>query len=121
MFALADKLYADGDKAGAAEILAALTQDKHPELRAEARFRLAAVREAMGDLSGATAALRDLLAEQPEANRARLELARFLEAMGDSERLGSNSTERARSACRPRSRPTSGVTPAGSRNRAIAL
>ena len=84
MFAFADKLYADGDKAGAAEILEALTQDKHPELRAEARFRLAAVREAMGDLGGAAAALRDLLAEQPEANRARLELARILESMGDA-------------------------------------
>ena len=89
MFALADKLYADGDKAGAAEILEALTQDKHPELRAEARFRLAAVREALGDLPGAAAALRDLLAEQPEANRARLELARLLDLMGDSERARS--------------------------------
>jgi thioredoxin-like negative regulator of GroEL len=86
MFAFADKLFADGDKAGAAEILEALTQDKHPELRAEARFRLAVVRESMGDLAGAAAALRDLLAEQPEANRARLELARILERMGDSER-----------------------------------
>ena len=84
LFALADKLYADGDKAGAAEILQALTQDKHPELRAEARFRLAALREEMGDLDGAAAALRDLLAEQPEANRARLELARILEKMGDA-------------------------------------
>lgn len=86
MFAFADKLYTDGDKAGAAEILEALTQDKHPELRAEARFRLAVVRESIGDLDGAAAALRDLLAEQPEANRARLELARILERMGDSER-----------------------------------
>jgi hypothetical protein len=84
LFALADKLYAGGDKAGAAEILEALTQDKHPELRAEARFRLAALREELGDLAGAANALRDLLAEQPEANRARLELARILEKMGDS-------------------------------------
>jgi hypothetical protein len=83
MFALADKLYADGNKGGAAEILEALTQDKHPELRAEARFRLAAVREELGDLAGAAAALRELLAEQPEANRARLELARILEKMGE--------------------------------------
>ncbi len=84
LFALADKLFADGDKAGAAEILEALTQDKHPELRAEARFRLAAVRESLGDLAGAAAALRALLDEQPEANRARLELARILEQMGET-------------------------------------
>jgi tetratricopeptide (TPR) repeat protein len=84
MFALADKLYADGDRAGAAEILEALTQDKHAELRAEARFRLAVVRESMGDNAGAAAALRALLAEQPDANRARLELARILEAMGET-------------------------------------
>ena len=84
LFALADKLFADGDKAGAADILEALTQDRHIELRAEARFRLAAVRESMGDLAAAAAALRALLAEQPEANRARLELARILGAMGDA-------------------------------------
>lgn len=84
LFALADKLYADGDKAGAADILQALTQDKHSELRAEARFRLAVLREEMGDMEGAAAALRDLLAEQPEANRARLELARILEKMGEA-------------------------------------
>ena len=82
LFALADQLYEQGDKAGAADILRGLTQDKHPELRAEARFRLAAVLESMDDLNGATQALRDLLAEQPNANRARLELARILGRMG---------------------------------------
>lgn len=84
LFALADKLYAAGDVAGAAGILEALTHDKHPELRAEARFRLAAVREKLGDLPGAAQALRDLLAEQPTANRARLELARILAQTGDA-------------------------------------
>jgi tetratricopeptide (TPR) repeat protein len=75
-------MYGRGDKAGAAEILESLTRDKHPELRAEARFRLAAVLESMGDLKGAAGALRQLLAEQPNANRARLELARILGRMG---------------------------------------
>lgn len=84
LFALADQLYSQGDFVGAASILEALTQDKHPELRAEARFRLSAVREKMGDLKGAAQALRDLLAEQPGANRARLELARILSRMGDA-------------------------------------
>jgi thioredoxin-like negative regulator of GroEL len=83
LFALADQLYSSGDKAGAAQVLEALTHDKHPELRAEARFRLAAVRESTGDLKGAADALRALLAEQPNANRARLELARILGRMGN--------------------------------------
>ena len=82
LFALADKLYADGDSAGAARILEALSRDKHPELRSEARFRLAAVRENLGDLPGAAQALSELLAEQPGANRARLELARILNLTG---------------------------------------
>jgi hypothetical protein len=82
LFALADRLYAQGDLAGAAQILEALTGDKHPELRAEARFRLAAVREKMGDLAGAAQVLRALLAEQPGANPARLELARILDLLG---------------------------------------
>ncbi|HUP67556.1 MAG TPA: surface lipoprotein assembly modifier [Sphingomicrobium sp.] len=82
LFALADKLFEAGDTAGAAGVLEALTNDVHPELRAEARFRLAALREKTGDLAGAAQALRDLLAEQPDANPARLELARILAAMG---------------------------------------
>src|SRR4051812_28828847 len=85
LFALADKLYEAGDGEGAAGILQALTQDVHPELRAEARFRLAALREKMGDFAGAAQALRDLLAEQPDANPARLELARILARMGKNE------------------------------------
>ena len=85
LFALADKLYESGDAEGAAGVLQALTQDVHPELRAEARFRLAALREKMGDLPGAAQALRDLLAEQPNANPARLELARILARMGKND------------------------------------
>lgn len=83
LFALADKLFQAGDYEAATGVLQALTHDKHPELRAEARFRLAAVREKMGDLAGAAGSLRELLAEQPGANRARLELARILSRMGD--------------------------------------
>ena len=82
LFVLADRLFADGDLAGAAGILEALTHDKNVELRAEARFRLAAVREKMGDLPGAVQALGELLSEQPDANPARLELARILSRMG---------------------------------------
>lgn len=85
LFALADQVYAQGNKAEAAQVLEGLTRDKHPELRAEARFRLAAVRESMGDLGGAAQVLRELLAEQPAANRARLELARLLGRLGKAE------------------------------------
>lgn len=83
LFDLADRLFAEGDAAGAEEVLQALTQDPHPELRAEARFRIAALREKNNDLPGAIAMLRDLLAEEPGAQRARLELARLLALSGD--------------------------------------
>jgi tetratricopeptide (TPR) repeat protein len=85
LFALADQLFNQGELAGAEEMLQALTQDPHLELRSEARFRLAAVREKRGNLAGAAQALRDLLAEQPGANPARLELARILALMGDTQ------------------------------------
>ena len=84
MFDAADQLAAQGNLPGAAELLEALTQDPHPELRAEARFRLAAVREKLGDLKGAAQALCELLAEQPGANPARLELARILSRLGET-------------------------------------
>lgn len=84
LFADADRLASRGDLAGAADLLEALTQDPHVELRSEARFRLAAVREKQGDLKGAANVLRDLLAEQPQANPARLELARILSRLGET-------------------------------------
>ena len=83
LFAVADALAAQGDLAGAEQILEALTEDPHLELRSEARFRLAAVREQRGDLEGAIGALRALLAEQPSANPVRLELSRLLALKGD--------------------------------------
>jgi tetratricopeptide (TPR) repeat protein len=84
LFALADKLYEQGDLAGAVNILVALTHDAHLELRSEARFRLAALREKMGNLEGAAQALRDLLDEKSTAMPARLELARILSRMGQT-------------------------------------
>lgn len=84
LFALADQMFERGDFAGAEDVLTALTQDPAPELRAEARFRLAVVRERRGNLAGAVAALRELLAEQPDAQRARLELSRLLAEQGET-------------------------------------
>lgn len=83
LFALADALAAEGDLAGAETMLVALAGDPDAELRAEARFRLAALREKRGDLAGAVEALRALIAEKPDAQRARLELGRILAAQGD--------------------------------------
>jgi thioredoxin-like negative regulator of GroEL len=85
MFALADKFYASGDKTGAMQVLSVLTKDNNIEYRAEARFRLAAIQEETGDFDGAIATLRALLAEQPQANPARLELARILDKVGKAD------------------------------------
>lgn len=84
IFAYADRLFDAGDYSAAEQFLLAVTADKHRELRAEAWFRIAAVREKTGDLAGSAKALRAVLAEQPEAQRARLELARILSRMGDA-------------------------------------
>ena len=110
MFALADKLYSDGDLSGAAGVLEALTHDKHPELRAEARFRLAAVREKLGDMLGAAQALRALLAEQPDANPARLGLPN--REMGDPKAARAEfARAEAVNACRQWSTRLAGVRP----------
>jgi tetratricopeptide (TPR) repeat protein len=84
LFDAAEKLVAEGNTAGAEELLLALTQDPKPEYRAEARFRLAGLREVQGDREGAIRWLRELLAEQPDAKRARLELGRLLALTGDA-------------------------------------
>jgi tetratricopeptide (TPR) repeat protein len=83
LFADADSMVAEGDFASAETLLQALTGDPNADFRAEARFRLAAVRERQGDLAGAVAALRALLAEKPDAQRARLELSRLLALQGN--------------------------------------
>lgn len=83
VFALADRLYAQGAVAAAEQALEALTHDPSTDLRAEARFRLAALREKRGDLSGSADSLRALLRERPDAQAARLELSRILARTGD--------------------------------------
>ena len=82
VFEAAEKLAGEGNAAGAEELLTALTQDPKAEYRAEARFRLAGLREAQGDREGAIRWLRELLAEQPRTPRARLELGRLLALQG---------------------------------------
>ena len=83
VFAIADRYVAAGDLDAAETLLEGLTRDLDAEMRAEARFRLALVRERRGDLAGAAEAYRALLDEKPEAQRPRLELARVLALQGD--------------------------------------
>lgn len=83
VFAIADRYVGAGDLAAAETLLAGLARDPGEEMRAEARFRLALVRERQGDLTGAVAAYQALLDEKPDVQRPRLELARVLALQGD--------------------------------------
>jgi len=83
VFGVAERYAAAGRFADAETLLKGLTHDPNPDYRAEARFRLAAMREAQGDKQGAIEWLKALLDEKPTAGRPRLELARLLAATGD--------------------------------------
>lgn len=74
---------ARGDDATAEAGYRALTAHRDPEIRNEARFRLAMLYVRTGRLAPAAVLLRAILDDKPEAQRARLELARVLELMGD--------------------------------------
>jgi tetratricopeptide (TPR) repeat protein len=83
VFAIAERYAAAKRFADAETLLKGLTHDPNDDYRAEARFRLAALREAQGDKQGAIEWLKALLDEKPNAGRPRLELARLLAATGD--------------------------------------
>jgi tetratricopeptide (TPR) repeat protein len=83
VFDLVERYAAAGRLADAETLLVGLTRDPDPQYRAEARFRLALLRERQGDLRRAIEWLKALLDEQPSAGRPRLELARLLAAAGD--------------------------------------
>ena len=83
IFAIAERYAAAGRPASAEALLLGLTRDPNQDYRAEARFRLALLREAQGDQRGAIEWLKALLDDQPNAGRPRLELARLLAATGD--------------------------------------
>lgn len=80
---LVDQYQANGRLSDAETLLRGLSSDADRELRTEARFRLAMLREQQGDRAGAAGSLRQLLVDRPEAQRPRLELARMLALMGD--------------------------------------
>lgn len=79
----ADRYRTGGRAADAERLLAGLVHDPDRQMRAEARFRMAQLREEGGNVHGAIASLRQLLLDQPEAQRPRLELARLLAFVGD--------------------------------------
>lgn len=83
VFAVAERFAAAREFEQAATLLTGLTRDPNPEYRAEARFRLAIIREAQGDRGAAIELLKALLDEKPNAPRPRLELARLLALEGD--------------------------------------
>lgn len=83
VFGIAERYAAAHRFADAETLLKGLTHDPNADYRAEARFRLAALREAQGDKQGAIEWLKALLDEKPNAGRPRLELARLLAETGD--------------------------------------
>jgi len=85
MFALADAATARGNIALAETIYRAMLADSSRDIRLEARYRLAKLESARGNLSRAAVLLREILDERPDTPSVRLELARILDRMGDSD------------------------------------
>jgi tetratricopeptide (TPR) repeat protein len=85
VLALAEAAGRRGDTATAERALRALFADPSPELRAEARFRLAKLLVERGQVLDAAVLLRQIVDEHPNAARARLELAGVLQKLGEEE------------------------------------
>lgn len=84
MFALAEAYQSEGRFADAEAVLTALMQDRDPELRTEARFRLAMMlADKLGRFRDAAVLLREILDEKPDAARVRVELARMHARLGN--------------------------------------
>lgn len=80
---LADRARDSGDSAAAEAAYRALFADPSVDLRSEARFRLAMLLVKQRRLPDAAVLLRQILDEQPNAQRVRLELAQVLDLIGD--------------------------------------
>lgn len=82
MFDLAAALAKQNRLTASEQILEALTRDKNPDYRREARFRLGEILEAEKRFTEAAILFRAILDEQPQAQRVRLELAKVLALSG---------------------------------------
>ena len=85
MFKLADLASARGDVATAAGVYAALEQNPDADIRAEARFRHAKQLVWQKRNREAAVLLRRIVDEKPDASVVRLELARLLQVLGDTD------------------------------------
>ena len=83
LLGLSERMAAAGSTEQAKTILSALEQDPDPNIRNEARFRIARLLEAQGMNTGAAVLLRAVVDDAPTAVPARLELAQLLDRMGD--------------------------------------
>lgn len=85
LFQLSDQLVRSGRQQEAEAILALIAQNPSKDLRNEARFRLAQLLAAKGQITRAAVLLRRILDERPDAVPVRLELAKLLDRMGDKD------------------------------------
>ncbi|BCA60444.1 tetratricopeptide repeat protein [Sphingomonas sp. HMP6] len=85
LFELAEAKRATGNNTDAETIYRALTRDPDLEIRSEARFRLGMLLAEEKRYKDAAIVLRALLDEKPDGARVRMELARVLVLLGDSD------------------------------------
>ena len=85
MLTFAEMAQSRGDIRTAATAYEALSHDRDPDIRNEARYRKAKLLLSQGELTHAASLLRQILDEKPSAARVRLDLAGVLDKMGDKE------------------------------------
>lgn len=83
MLRVAEAFARRGQRHQAEQLLDLLSGDPNPDIRNEARFKLAAMASAAGKYSSAAVLLRRILDENPRAAPVRLELASILNKMGN--------------------------------------
>jgi len=83
VFEIAARAEQAGDLPAAEEIYTVLAQNPEADIRSEARFRHARLLQAQKRYRDAAVLLRAILDEKPQAQPARLELAKVLALMGD--------------------------------------
>lgn len=85
LFNMAETMQQRGTPQRAEPILALLSRDPDPEVRNEARFRLALLMESSGRLRDSAVLLRQILDDRSDVPAVRLKLASLLHKMGDED------------------------------------